>query len=171
VAIDGNTAIFTGPDGNNVKRKFDFLHAVPKIGPYAFVISSDLANDSGCVDVNQRTTRHTKYPNIWSAGDASSLPTSKTVAAITGQAPVLVRNLFQSMAGKTTDAVYDGYMSCLLLTGDSKVMLTEFKYGGEPGETFGNLFGIDQTTPRRSFYHLRKDFFPWVYYNSMIKGT
>lgn len=169
-AINGNTATFTGPDGKEVKKHFDFLHATPKMGPYAFVKNSSLANEAGYVDVDQTTTRHTKYANIWSAGDASSLPTSKTAAAITSEAPVLVRNLLQTMKGKDPDASYDGYTSCPLLTQYGKVMLAEFKYGGVPKETFGK-FGVDQGTPNRAFYHLKKDFFPWVYWNGMVKGT
>jgi sulfide:quinone oxidoreductase len=172
VAIDGNTATFARPDGKEqVKKQFDLLHVVPKMGPHTFVKNSALANEAGFVDVNEATTRHKKYPNVWSAGDASSLPTSKTVAAITSQAPVLVHNLLQSMEGKEPDTKYDGYTSCPLVTEYGKVLLAEFKYGGEPKETFGNLLGIDQATPRRAFYHLKKDFFPWVYYKSMVKGT
>jgi sulfide:quinone oxidoreductase len=75
------------------------------------------------------------------------------------------------MEGKEPDMKYDGYTSCPLITEYGKVLLAEFKYGGEPKETFGNLLGIDQATPRRAFYHLKKDFFPWVYYKSMVKGT
>jgi len=67
--------------------------------------------------------------------------------------------------------VYDGYTSCPLLTEYGKVLLAEFKYGGVPKETFDGWLGIDQVEPRRAFYHLKKDFFPWVYYNSMVKGT
>lgn len=170
IAIDGNTATFSGLNGTETKKHFDFLHATPKMGPYAFVKNSSLANEAGYVDVDQNTTRHQKYSNVWSAGDASSLPTSKTVASITSQAPVLVRNLLQSMKGKELDAWYDGYTSCPLLTEYGKVMLTEFKYAGETKETF-NKFGIDQSVPNRAFYHLKKDFFPWVYYKAMVKGT
>jgi sulfide:quinone oxidoreductase len=49
-------------------------------------------------------------------------------------------------------------------------LLAEFKYGGEPKETFKKMVGIDQGTPRRAFYYLKKDFFPWVYFNYMVKG-
>lgn len=170
VAVDGNVATFAGPDGKEVKKHFDFLHATPKMGPYAFVKNSSLANEAGYVDVDQTTTRATKYSNVWSAGDASSLPTSKTAAAITSEAPVLVRNLLQTIKGKELDATYDGYTSCPLLTQYGKVMLAEFKYGGVPKETFSK-FGIDQATPSRAFYHLKKDFFPWVYWNAMVKGA
>ncbi|KAJ8100799.1 hypothetical protein POJ06DRAFT_281735 [Lipomyces tetrasporus] len=172
VAIDGNTATFARPDGKEqVTKEFDLLHVVPKMGPHSFVKNSALANEAGYVDVDEGTTRHNKYPNIWSAGDASSLPTSKTAAAITSEAPVLVHNLLRSMEGKGPEATYDGYTSCPLLTEYGKVLLAEFKYGGEPKETFGNWLGIDQAIPRRAFYHLKKDFFPWVYRKSMVKGT
>ncbi|KAN0059976.1 hypothetical protein ACQY0O_007949 [Thecaphora frezii] len=99
-------------------------------------------------------------------GDASSLPTSKTAATITAVAPVLVRNLTPTLVDKEADASYDGYTSCPLLTEYGKVVLAEFRYGDEPKETFGSLFGIGQATPRRAFYHLKKDFSPRVYYQS-----
>jgi NADPH-dependent 2,4-dienoyl-CoA reductase/sulfur reductase-like enzyme len=171
VAIEGQTATFARPGKQQVKKQFDFLHVSPKNRPHAFVRDSGLANEAGFVDVDEKTTRHKKYNNVWSIGDASSLPTSKTMAAITSQAPVLVSNLLQSYQGKEPTSVYDGYTSCPLLTGDSKVLLAEFKYGGEPQETFNNLFGIDQGVPRRAFYHLKKDFFPWVYWKYHVNGT
>lgn len=172
VAIDGDKAVFARPNGEEkVTKRFNLLHVVPKMGPHPVIKSSALANEAGYVDVDDGSLQHKKYPNVWSAGDASSLPTSKTAAAVTSEAPVLVHNLLQAIDGKDSDAVYDGYTSCPLLTEYGKVLLAEFKYGGEPKETFDDWFGMDQITPRRSFYHLKKDFFPWVYYNSMVKGT
>jgi sulfide:quinone oxidoreductase len=49
-------------------------------------------------------------------------------------------------------------------------MLCEFKYGGVPAETFEPFLG-SQDVPRRAFYHLKKDVFPSVYFNSFVKGT
>lgn len=171
LSIEGNTATFALPEGKEpVKKKFDLLHVVPKMGPYEFVKSSALANSAGFVDVDEATLQHKKYQNVWSAGDAAGLPTSKTSAAITSQAPVLVHNLLMAMDGKKPDMDYDGYTSCPLTTEYGKVMLAEFGYGGIPKETFSR-FGIDQGTPRKTFYHLKKDFFPWVYFSSMVKGT
>ncbi|THV51645.1 hypothetical protein BGAL_0103g00040 [Botrytis galanthina] len=171
-AIDGNKATFTRPDGKGqVTRDFDLLHVVPKNKPHDFVKNSVLANDAGYVNVDEGTTRHIKYHNIWSAGDASSLPTSKTVAAITAEAPVLVRNLLLAIDGREPEEIYDGYTSCPLLTEYGKVLLAEFKYGGVPKETFNKWFGIDQAIPRTEFYYLKKNFFPWVYGKYMVKGT
>ncbi|KAM0554840.1 hypothetical protein ACHAPJ_006574 [Fusarium lateritium] len=169
VAIEGNTAVLAKPDGQNVRKHFDFLHAVPKMGPHDFVKNSALANDAGLVDVDEATLRHKTFDNVWSCGDASGLPTSKTAAAITAQAPVLVANLLSTLQNQPLVAAYNGYTSCPLTTEYGKVMLTEFVYGGKPHEMFGSL--TDQSIPRRAFYHLKKDFFPWVYYQSMVKGT
>lgn len=171
VAIDGNTATFARPDGQDqVKKHFDFLHVSPKNVPHSFVKNSALANAAGYVDVDDATTQHKKFKNIWSIGDASSLPTSKTVAAITAEAPVLVSNVLSAMQGKEPVASYDGYTSCPLLTGENKVMLAEFKYGGVPHETFGKMLGIDQGVPRKAFFYLKKDFFPWVYGKYHVEG-
>lgn len=171
LSIDGNNATFAAKGGQQVTRHFDFLHVSPKNKPHAFIKASGLANDAGYVNVDDATLRHKKYDNIWSLGDASSLPTSKTVAAITSQAPVLVTNLLGSLKGKEPAAAYNGYTSCPLLTGDSKVLLAEFKYAGVPEETFNKWLGVDQVEPRRAFYHLKKDFFPWVYFRNHVNGT
>jgi hypothetical protein len=61
---------------------------------------------------------------------------------------------------------YDGYASCPIFVGDKKLILAEFKYGNEVSETFFN----DQEKPRRVFYHLKKDFFPFAYWNLVPKG-
>lgn len=131
-----------------------------------------IADAAGWVDVDKSTTQHNKYKNVFSLGDASSLPNSKTAAAITSQAPVLVDNLLAAIRGKELNAGYSGYASCPLLTGHGELMLCEFKYGGVPDETFAKLPGIgSQDVPRKLFYHIKKDIFPAVYWNSFLKGT
>jgi len=62
--------------------KFDLLHVVPPHFPHSFIKESGLANADGFVDVDKGTLLHTKYRNIWSLGDCSSSPNSKTIAAI-----------------------------------------------------------------------------------------
>lgn len=113
---------------------------------------------------------HKKYKNIWSIGDSSNLPTSKTAAAIMGQTPVLIDNLYylwkEKMSEQFLPNKYEGYTSCPIFTGDKKLMLAEFKYDAVVDETFSN----HQDRPNRLFYHLKKDFFPYVYWNLMPKG-
>jgi eukaryotic sulfide quinone oxidoreductase len=126
-------------------------------------LTKSVADSAGWVDVDKATTQHNKYKNVFSIGDASSLPNSKTAAAITSQVPVLVDNLLALINGKSLDAAYDGYASCPLLTGHGELMLCEFKYGGVPKETFAPIFG-GQETPSRLYYHLKKDLFVSVYF-------
>lgn len=63
--------------------------------------------------MNPSTTQHTKYPNIFSLGDASSMPNSKTAAAISAQAPVLVDNLRAQMDGEELKASYGAFLVSL----------------------------------------------------------
>lgn len=170
VAIEDKTAVFNVGEGKEERIPFDFLHVTPTMSPPAFLKNSPIADAAGYAEVKPDTLQQTKYSNIWAIGDASSLPTSKTAAAITGQTPVLVHNLLQALEAKSADATYNGYTSCPLLTEYGKVLLAEFVYGAKPQETFAK-FGINQGEPQRAFYYLKKDFFPWVYYNSMVKGT
>ncbi|KAI0748044.1 FAD/NAD-P-binding domain-containing protein [Daedaleopsis nitida] len=169
---DARKATFKTPDGE-VAADYAVLHVTPSMGPLDVIKNSPIADQAGWVSVDQATLRHTnpEYGNIWSLGDCSSLPTSKTAAAITAETPILVENLFSVVdTGKLSGAKYDGYTSCPLLTGYGELMLAEFKYGGEPKETFASMVG-DQAIPRAAFYHLKKDFFPWVYWHYMVKGN
>lgn len=49
-------------------------------------------------------------------------------------------------------------------------MLAEFKYGLEPKESFASFLG-DQAVPRAAYYYLKKDFFPWTYWNFMVRAV
>jgi eukaryotic sulfide quinone oxidoreductase len=106
-------ASFKNADGVTVEKEYTLLHVTPPMGPPDFIKSSGLADAAGWVDVDQGTLQHKKFSNVFSLGDASSLPTSKTAAAITSQAPVLTHNLVSFLnTGTIGKAVYDGYTSC-----------------------------------------------------------
>ncbi|KAI1178286.1 FAD/NAD(P)-binding domain-containing protein [Nemania sp. FL0916] len=175
VAVDAKKKVATfknlaeGAQGASVQREFGFLHVVPPQKSWDWVAKSKIADAAGWVDVNKSTTQHNKYKNIFSIGDASSLPNSKTAAAITAQVPVMIDNLLATIAGKELKAAYDGYASCPLLTGHNELMLCEFKYGGVPKETFAGIFG-DQAAPNAAYYYLKKDIFPTVYWNYFVQG-
>ncbi|TBU50693.1 FAD/NAD(P)-binding domain-containing protein [Dichomitus squalens] len=172
VSPDAHKATFKTSDGT-VDVEYTLLHVSPPMGPLEFMKDQPIVDQAGWVSVDQATLRHTnpEFGNVWALGDCSSLPTSKTAAAITGQAPVLTENLFSVVdTGKIANAAYDGYTSCPLLTGYGQLMLAEFKYGLEPKESFANILG-DQAIPRAAYYYLKKDLFPWAYWNHMIKGN
>ncbi len=147
--------------------KYDMLHVTPPMRAPAFIRTSTLADESGWVDVHPYTLQHQKYEHIFSLGDCSNLPTSKTGAAIRKQYPVVVNNILSLMKGEAPGAKYDGYTSCPLVTGYNTLILAEFNYEKEPAESFP----INQAKERRSMYIMKKDMLPIIYWNGMLKGT
>ena len=170
--IDGENkrARFVGFGENNKDVEtwvsFDMLHVTPPQSAPDFIQKSPLANAGGWVDVDKNTLQHVKYPNIFSLGDASGLPTSKTGAAIRKQAPVVVANVLALMNNESFGTEYTGYTSCPLLTGYGKLVLAEFDYNNEPMETFP----FDQSKERWSMYMLKKEVLPRMYWGQILTG-
>ncbi len=152
--------------GNETVSRYDLLHVSPPMSAPDFIKTSLLANEAGWVNVDKHSLQHIKYPEVFALGDASSLPTSKTGAAIRKQAPVLVENLLAVRDGKKPSAVYNGYTSCPLVTGYGKVIMAEFDYDGRPQETFP----FDQSKERRSMYLLKRHLLPVLYWKGMLRG-
>ncbi|NUN14045.1 MAG: NAD(P)/FAD-dependent oxidoreductase [Myxococcales bacterium] len=145
---------------------YSMLHVTPPMYAPDFVRNSPLADPAGYVDVDKGNLRHVRYPNVFSLGDASSLPTAKTGAAVRKQAPVLVASLFSTMDGKPLAGGYTGYTSCPLVTGYGRVILAEFDYDSNPMESFP----FDQGKERRSMWILKKSILPTLYWKGMLKG-
>jgi sulfide:quinone oxidoreductase len=174
VAVDGPARIATfeqkqGDDLKKIEVTFDMLHVVPPQMAPDFIRSSPLAAESGFVDVDQATLRHTKYANIFSLGDACSAPNAKTMAAVRKQVPVVAVNALAALDGKPPVADYDGYGSCPLTVERGKVVLAEFGYGGKLLPSFPNWL-IDGTRPSRLSWLLKDTILPPVYWHGMLKG-
>lgn len=164
---DTREAVFRDlPAGEDVVVRYDLIHVTPPMSAPDFVKASPLAGADGWVDVDRHTLRHVRYPNVFALGDASSLPTSKTGAAIRKQAPVLVANLLAAREGRPLEAVYDGYTSCPVVTGYGKLILAEFDYSKQPTESFP----FDQSRERYSMYALKAYALPRMYWHGMLRG-
>ena len=153
-------------DGSELVLNYNLLHVVPPMSGPNFLKQGPLVNAGGWVEVDKHTLQHTRYPEVWSLGDCSSLPTSKTGAAIRKQAPVLVENLLAARAGAAPTASYDGYASCPLVTGYGKLILAEFDYNGQPAESFP----FDQRVERYSMWVMKVHALPELYWNGMLRG-
>ena len=146
--------------------RYDLIHVTPPMGAPDFLKGSALANEAGWVDVDPQTLRHRRFPNVFALGDASSLPTSKTGAAIHAQAPILVENLCAALEDRAPERQYDGYTSCPVVTSYGKLIMAEFDYEGNPKETFP----FDQRKERLSMYLVKKYVLPRLYWHGMLKG-
>jgi sulfide:quinone oxidoreductase len=152
--------------GERVTLHYDMIHVVPPMSAPDFVRQSPLANAEGWIDVDKHSLQHPRYKNVFALGDASSLPTSKTGAAVRKQAPVLVKNLVAAILGRESSASYDGYTACPLVTGYGKLVMAEFDYDLNPRETFK----IDQSKERWSMYQVKKHVLPRLYWWGILKG-
>jgi sulfide:quinone oxidoreductase len=160
-------AVFKNLDGGpELVLKYELLHVVPPQSAPDFIKKSELADKAGWVEVDKYSLQHTRFPNVFSLGDCSSLPCSRTGAAIRKQAPVLVENLLSLRAGEAMRGRYDGYASCPLVTGYGKLILAEFDYDGNPAESFP----FDQSQERYSMYALKAYGLPEMYWNGMLRG-
>lgn len=167
IRAESKEAIFKNVEtGDEVIEKFDIIHVTPPMSAPDFIKQSPLANEAGWVDVNKETLQHNRFSNIFSLGDSSSLPTSKTGAAIRKQVPALVENLIHASKGESLSAKYDGYTSCPLVTGYDSLIMAEFGYDLKPQETFP----FDQNKERYSMYLVKRYVLPQLYWNGMLKG-
>ncbi len=161
-------AVFARVDdpSQRFEKSFSMIHVTPPMSAPDFIEKSPLANEGGWCDVDKGTMQSPKYPNVFALGDASSLPTSKTGAAIRKQAPACAENVLSVINGKQPTAIYDGYTSCPLVTDYGKLILAEFDYDKNLQETFP----FDQSKERWSMYMLKKHVLPKLYWHGMLKG-
>ncbi len=162
--------VSTDAGTEQINMPYDLLHVVPPMSAHEYIQTSQLAftegAQSGWLKVDQQTLQHLDYPNIFGIGDVTGVPNSKTGAAIRKQAPVVVQNICDFIAGRKLSAQYDGYSSCPLVTGHGKVILAEFGYDGKLMPSFP----MDMTKERRSMWILKKDLLPTMYWKGMLKG-
>jgi len=164
---DNKVATFKNmADDSEVTINYDMIHVTPPMSSPDFIKNSPLAAESGWVSVDSETLQHTKYDNVFSLGDCSSLPTSKTGAAIRKQAPTLVANLMSAMSGQNLSVSYTGYTSCPLVTGYGSLVLAEFGYDKQPMESFP----FDQGQERYSMYAMKVYGLPRLYWHGMLRG-
>jgi sulfide:quinone oxidoreductase len=168
IRVDAKEAVFKrmGDDaGDDVVMKYDMMHVTPPMGPLDVTKGSALGA-AGWIEVDKHTLQHLRYPDVFSLGDCSNLPTSKTGAAIRKQAPTLVANLLAHRAGRPLTGHYDGYTSCPLVTGYGRLVLAEFDYDSRPAESFP----FDQSQERYSMYALKAYGLPRMYWHGMLRG-
>ncbi len=123
-------------EGGDVTLDYDFIHVVPPMRAPDAVLASPLPWQDGAlaadgwIEADRSTLRHPRYANVFAVGDIAGVPRGKTAASVKWQVPVVVDNLVAETAGRTPQAVYNGYTSCPMVTGIGKAMLIEFDYDG-----------------------------------------
>ncbi len=158
-----------------IAMPYDMLHLAPPQSAPDFIKNSPLAYsegpNKGWLEVDINSLQHKRYPNVFGLGDSAALPTAKTGAAIRKQAPVVVGNILHLIEHqKIGSDKYEGYSSCPLVTGYSKMVLAEFKYNNvRDSDPLISKF-VDTTKEQYSMWLLKKYGLPYLYWNQMMKG-
>ena len=136
IDADRKAARYKTPAGD-VWQDYDFIHVIPPMCAPDAVRNSSLPWQSGVfaadawVEADKSSLRHPRFPNVFSVGDIAGVPRGKTAASVKWQVPVVVDHIVADIAGKTSDASYNGYTSCPMITRYGKAMLIEFDYDGK----------------------------------------
>jgi sulfide:quinone oxidoreductase len=163
-------AVFQINEGDSSRQEvipYELLHVVPPMAAPDVVAQSELAAASGFVEVNKHTLQHLRFANVFSLGDVSGMPNSKTAAAVRGQAPVVTANILALLDEKALIASYDGYSCCPLITGYGKTIMAEFNYEQQPTPSFP----LDPTKERWSMWWVKVKLLPSLYWNRMLTGA
>ncbi|MBR9842731.1 MAG: NAD(P)/FAD-dependent oxidoreductase [Rhodobacteraceae bacterium] len=162
---------FATPDGD-YDRDYDYVHIIPPQRAPEVIRNSGLSwankwTDQGWVEVDKHSLRHNRYANIFAVGDVAGVPKGKTAASVKWQVPVVEEHLVADISGTTSDASYDGYTSCPLITRIGRAMLIEFDYKNNLTPSFP---GVIAPLEELWISWLMKEVALKATYNAMLRG-
>lgn len=134
VDIGARRATVTSPEGERTEIGYDFIHVVPPMRAPDSVKNSPLSwkeggfAAGGWLEVDPKSLRHRRFPNVFGLGDINGTAKGKTAATVKKSAPLVAQNLIDVIAGREPSQVFDGYTSCPLLLREGSALLVEFDY-------------------------------------------
>ena len=134
VDIGSHRATVTSPEGERTEIDYDFIHVVPPMRAPDSVKNSPLSwkeggfAAGGWLEVDPKTLRHRRFPNVFGIGDINGTAKGKTAATVKKSAPLVAQHLIEVIAGREPSLVFDGYTSCPLLLREGSALLIEFDY-------------------------------------------
>ena len=165
-----NALIRNNATGFAEELHYDVLNAVPPQSAPDWLKATELpaAGDAGgFVEVDPQTLRHSRFPNIWSLGDAAATTNSKSGGALRKQTKVLAKNLVAAREGKPLTEKYDGYSVCPFTVSRSSVVFAEFDDQYRP---MPSVPKVPTWKESRASWVVDRDIFPKIYWNLILKG-
>ena len=157
---------------STVEIPYDYLHVIPPQRAPEVIRQSGLSwadkwTDQGWVEVDQKTLRHLRYPDIFALGDVAGVPKGKTAASVKWMVPVVEDHLIAAIEGREGTETYDGYTSCPLITRVGRAMLVEFDYNNNLVPSFPGMIA-----PLEELWisWLMKEVALKATYNAMLRG-
>lgn len=173
LAVDAAAQTITigRPGGDTERLSYDLLHAVPPQSAPDWVRATTLpapGDPGGFIEVDPRTLRHSRYPNVWALGDAAATTNSKSGGALRKQTLTVAKNLVAVLAGEEPTTFYTGYSVCPFTVSRRTVVFTEFDdhYQLKPSIPIWRTLYRE----RRLTWIADRYILPWVYWNLILKG-
>lgn len=169
-SIDNDTAELVSFDGRRVP--FDLLATVPPNHGVRVASESGLADDAGFIEVDKHTLRSIHDPNIWCAGDATNVPTSKAGSVAHFEMEALIPNLIEVIEGGEPTHSFDGHANCFIESGRGQGLLLDFNYDTEPLPGNFPIFKVPALRLLAPSYlnHVSKLGFELVYWTMLLQG-
>lgn len=169
VEASSRTITLRGPVDQRLLN-YDFLHAVPPQSAPDWLKATSLpaAGDAGgFVEVDGKTLRHLRYPNVWSLGDAAGTANSKSGGALRKQTKIVAQNLLAVLEGREPTQQYDGYSECPFTLTRGTAFFAEFDTHYQPMKSFPVL---RMAKERRWQWIVDRWIFPQIYWHLILKG-
>jgi sulfide:quinone oxidoreductase len=164
-------ATYATPEGDKAMG-YDFLNVIPPQRAPAVIREAGLSwadkwTDQGWAEVDQKTLRHLRHPEIFAVGDVAGVPRGKTAASVKWHMPVVEDHLVAQIQGREGRETFNGYTSCPLITRVGRAMLIEFDYKGNLVPSFP---GIIAPLEELWISWLMKEVALKATYNAMLRG-
>ncbi len=170
--VDEDRKVLVSYDEREVP--FDLLVAVPVNMGADFVEASGMGDTDELqyIPTDKRTLQARDHANVFVAGDAGNLPTSKAGSVAHFGAEILTENVLHYIAGEPLSASFDGHANCFIETGYGKASLIDFNYDTEPlpGKFPIPVLGPMSLLKETRVNHLGKLAFEWAYWHMLLTG-
>jgi sulfide:quinone oxidoreductase len=122
---------------NGTESSFDLLAYVPPHRAPKVVREAGLVNEGGWIPVDRQNLQ-TRFDGVYALGDVTTIPLKmgkplpKAGVFAHGQAEVVAHNIAQSILGKGSPEIFQGYGECFVETGDGKAAVGRGNFYGDP---------------------------------------
>ncbi|MEN8153805.1 MAG: FAD/NAD(P)-binding oxidoreductase [Acidobacteriota bacterium] len=169
-AVDSEKNIISSYEGKEVN--YDLLVSIPTNTGSKLIERSGIGDDLSFIPTEKHTLISKIKDNIFVAGDATDLLSSKAGSVAHFEAEILIKNLIRRMDGMELSPEFDGHANCYIESGFGKGILIDFNYDTEPlpGKFPVPGFGPFSLLQETKMNHWGKMTFRWVYWNILMRG-
>src|SRR5579884_1117595 len=158
--VDTEHKVISSMEGE--ERSYDLLVVVPPHRGSQVIETSGLGDEQGWLPTDRHTLEVKGQEHLYTLGDATDLPVSKSGSAAHFEAKVVAHRLIAQIrdeALKNQEGIYDGEVMCFLEAGQNKATQLVFDYEHPP------------RPPRPSlYYHMEKQLLNRAYWYLVPQG-